>query len=114
MLSKPPKAAAQLWDLITKSAPTMEDPETKKPDHTEYLQPAMASHGIAHPEVDDAVRALLVITGVHIKFVINYWLLQKGNVRGGVRVGADFEEWRVALNEVMDKANGGVAPKPFG
>lgn len=105
--------AAKLWDLITKAAPDMPDP-TLKPPHAEIADPANISRGLVHPEIDDATRALLVITGVTAKFVADYWLLQKGNLRAHVRVGATFEEWRVELNILMDKAGGGTGRPTFG
>jgi hypothetical protein len=112
-MNPPASPAAKLWDLIVKAAPEMPDP-TAKPPHSEIEEPAHISKGLPHPEIDDAVRALLVITGVTIKFVGNYWMLMKGGLRGGVAIGASFEEWRTELNALMDKAGNKTGRPTFG
>lgn len=105
-------STSKLWDLVVKSAPEMEDPVTRQ--HREIEEPAGCARGIEEPKLDDAVIALLVITGVRAKFCADHWVLMKdgpkGALRGGVPAEGTFEQWRVELNAIMEKAGAGRSP----
>jgi hypothetical protein len=68
-------------------------------------EPTMASRGSEAPELDDAITALLVMSGAQARWNWNFWLVtDKNHKRGHVAQDGGFDEWRRVLN---DMAGGG-------
>jgi len=78
----------------------------------EVIGRAAIADGVEIPPIDDATRAMLVFTGSTAKFVLNYWLLQRKGASAHVRVGASFDEWKQALNELVIKSASTKGDKP--
>jgi hypothetical protein len=84
-------------------------------------------HGDDTRELDETIKALLILVGLRAKWVINYWKVYlpdaqniTSNIGGrnrrwqtGVRAGADYEEWMAEINRFWKDVHPNE-PMPFG
>jgi hypothetical protein len=97
---------------------TLEDVGFKPPgEYAEVVGPADCALGMEQPELSDAIRALLIMTGCVARFVGTYWKVERRvaitplnapigkairvRTQTGVRVDAGYEEWRQELNRFV-------------
>jgi len=99
-------ASKKLFDLML-NEPTL-DRIVNRQLGDEVTDPAPVSHGMDVPELDEGIRALLIMSGAVAKYVINYWLVvsKTTGARCHVAGKADFEGWRQALDELGQRSNG--------